>query len=40
MSCNKFDNYWNTYNTINEWIKFSDTKAGIIITIYPLVELK
>ena len=37
MSCNKFDNYWNTYNTINEWIKFSDTKAGIIITIYSVI---
>ena len=27
----KIEALWKTYNSINEWIRFSDTKAGAIL---------
>jgi len=34
---NRNENYWKTFQNINDWIKFSDTKAGIIVTVYGLI---
>ena len=28
---------WNTYSTVNEWIRFSDTKAALILAFYGAV---
>jgi hypothetical protein len=33
----KSNNYWNTLQSISEWIRFSDMKAGIIITAYSVI---
>lgn len=30
----KTENYWNTYKEINEWIRYSDTKAGVLVAVY------
>ncbi len=32
----KNENLWRTFQTINEWIRFSDTKASLIISIYGI----
>lgn len=33
----KNENYWNTYQMVNDWTKFSDTKAGILVTVYGVI---
>ena len=30
----KIESYWRIYQEINEWVKYSDAKAGILVTIY------
>lgn len=32
----RIEHYWRTYQMINDWTKFSDTKAGIIVTVFGL----
>ena len=34
---NKEQEYWNILNNINDWIKYSDTKATILLTIYGVI---
>lgn len=34
---NSFEHNWNTYNLVNEWIKFADTKAGVLITLNGII---
>ena len=33
----KTESYWRIYQEISEWIKYSDTKAGILVTIYGVM---
>jgi hypothetical protein len=33
----KNENYWNTYQMVNDWTKFSDSKAGILVTGYGVI---
>ncbi len=33
----KSNNYWNTLQSVSEWVRFSDTKAGVIITVYGVI---
>jgi len=33
----KIENYWRTYQEINSWIIYSDTKAGILVTVYGVL---
>jgi hypothetical protein len=33
----KIDQLWNTYNSINEWIRFSDAKAGAVVLIQGVI---
>lgn len=35
---NQIENYWKIYLMINDWIKFADVKAGILLTIYGLIS--
>lgn len=34
---NTTDEYWSILTSINEWIRFSDLKAGVIISIYGVL---
>ena len=34
---NKISNYWNTLQSVSEWVRFSDTKAGVVITVYCVI---
>lgn len=31
------ENLWNTYNTLNEWVRFSDTKATALLAINGVI---
>ena len=31
------EEYWKILNTINEWIRFSDLKAGAILSVYGII---
>jgi len=33
----KTESYWRIYQEISEWIRYSDTKAGILVTIYGVM---
>lgn len=33
----KIENYWRTLQMVNEWIRFSDTKSGIIVTLIGVI---
>lgn len=33
----KHENLWNTYNALNEWIRFSDTKATALLAINGVI---
>lgn len=33
----KTEKLWNIHSSNNEWIRFSDTKAGVLITVYGLI---
>jgi hypothetical protein len=33
----KKQEYWNILNNINEWIRYSDTKAVILLTLYGVI---
>ncbi len=33
----KIESYWRIYQEINEWVKYSDAKAGILVTIYGVL---
>ena len=32
----KIENLWKTYQMVNDWVKFSDIKAGVVITVIGL----
>ncbi len=34
---NKIQEYWNILGNINDWIKYSDTKATILLTLYGVI---
>lgn len=34
---NKNQEYWNILNNITDWVKYSDTKATIILTLYGVI---
>jgi hypothetical protein len=34
---NKIQEYWNILGNINDWIKYSDTKATILLTLYGII---
>ncbi|MCG8860079.1 Pycsar system effector family protein [Tenacibaculum finnmarkense] len=34
---NKTQEYWNILGNINDWIKYSDTKATILLTLYGVI---
>jgi len=34
---NKIQEYWSILSNINDWIKYSDTKATIILTLYGVI---
>ena len=31
------ENFWRTYQTVNEWTRFSDAKAGALLTVYGVL---
>jgi hypothetical protein len=33
----KIEHYWRTYQMINDWIKFSDTKASVILSVFGVL---
>ena len=37
MEKESVDYLWNMYNTVNEWIRFSDTKAGAVLVVNGLI---
>ncbi len=34
---NKIQEYWNILGSVNDWIKYSDTKATILLTLYGVI---